>query len=256
MPGVGVRVALVRHFDAAGRPACGAAGGDGRDRDERRRLRAGAGDAPKSVGGMRGGGVAGGHGAVPDHAQGGADAQRRRGVHARRQRAGGREPHAARAGGPHRSGLESGRERGRRTGRGLSPDGAGRSVAEPAGGVPGVATGARAELLERARGQGPGTGRRSRRSAAPRRRYRISGRLLGGFVPAKGKLVELQAYERGKWRTFGVGAQQRERALRVHATASAPSRSARSFRMRARVRADAAYPFSLGYSKVVRVRVR
>jgi hypothetical protein len=35
------------------------------------------------------------------------------------------------------------------------------------------------------------------------RRYRISGRLLGGFVPARGKLVELQAHERGKWRTFG-----------------------------------------------------
>src|SRR3954452_1162468 len=31
---------------------------------------------------------------------------------------------------------------------------------------------------------------------------RFSGRVRGGFVPRKGKLIELQAYDHGRWRTF------------------------------------------------------
>jgi hypothetical protein len=87
------------------------------------------------------------------------------------------------------------------------------------------------------------------------RRYRISGRLVGGFVPARGKLVELQAYERGKWRTFG-SARSSASGRYAYTYRFRAESVGRTFRMRARVRADAAYPFSLGYSKVVRVRVR
>lgn len=50
-------------------------------------------------------------------------------------------------------------------------------------------------------------------------------------------------------------AQQGERRY-AHTYKFRAESSGRSFRLRARVRADAAYPFSLGYSKVVRVRVR
>ena len=88
-----------------------------------------------------------------------------------------------------------------------------------------------------------------------KRRYRISGRLLGGFVPARGKLVELQAYERGKWRNFG-SARSRASGRYAYTYKFRAESIGRRFRLRARVRADAAYPFSLGYSKVVRLRVR
>src|SRR5262249_49092614 len=43
--------------------------------------------------------------------------------------------------------------------------------------------------------------------AAPRAvgvggRVRLSGRLRGGYVPGRGRVVDLQAHERGRWRTF------------------------------------------------------
>jgi hypothetical protein len=88
-----------------------------------------------------------------------------------------------------------------------------------------------------------------------KRRYRISGRLAGGFVPARGKLVELQAYERGRWRTFG-SARSSASGRYAYTYKFRAESTGRRFRLRARVRADAAYPFSLGYSKVRRVRVR
>jgi hypothetical protein len=93
----------------------------------------------------------------------------------------------------------------------------------------------------------------AKRSA--KRRYRISGRLLGGFIPARGKLVELQAYERGKWRSFGSARSGASGRYAYRYTFRAES-IGRRFRLRARVRADSNYPFSLGYSKVLRVRVR
>jgi hypothetical protein len=87
---------------------------------------------------------------------------------------------------------------------------------------------------------------------ASARRYRLTGRLL---VPTRGKVVELQAYERGKWRTFGSARSSASGRFSYRYTFRAESRG-RTFRMRARVRADASYPFALGYSKVIRVRVR
>ena len=85
-------------------------------------------------------------------------------------------------------------------------------------------------------------------------RVRFTGRLLGGRVPARGKTVELQAFERGRWRTFETARARAKR--RFHASYPFSSDAAgRSFRMRARVRPDALYPFSTGHSKVIRVRV-
>ena len=85
-------------------------------------------------------------------------------------------------------------------------------------------------------------------------RVRLTGRLLGGRVPARGKTVELQAFERGRWRTFETARARAKR--RFHASYRFSSDAAgRSFRLRARVRPDALYPFSTGHSKVVRVRV-
>jgi hypothetical protein len=93
---------------------------------------------------------------------------------------------------------------------------------------------------------------RSIRSGA---RVRFSGQLRGGYVPKRGKLIELQAYERGRWRSITT--------LRTNARGAFAYRYRFSFRasgttfpVRVRVRADDAYPFALGTSKRVRVRVR
>ena len=92
------------------------------------------------------------------------------------------------------------------------------------------------------------------RAVAPGGRVRLTGRLLGGRVPARGKTVELQAFERGRWRTFETArASRRGRfAARYRFSSSA---AGRTFRLRARVRPDALYPFSTGHSQPARVRV-
>ena len=81
---------------------------------------------------------------------------------------------------------------------------------------------------------------------------RLSGRLLGGRVPARGKTVELQAFERGRWRTFETARASRRGRFAARYTFSS-SAAGRTFRLRARVRPDALYPFATGHSKVVRV---
>jgi hypothetical protein len=101
---------------------------------------------------------------------------------------------------------------------------------------------------------------RSTLTASPRTvragsRVRLSGRLLGGRVPSRGKLIDVQAREQGHWRTFAT---VRTRASGTFTTryrfrSSAPRKT---YPMRVRVRPDAAYPFAVGYSKSVKVRVR
>jgi hypothetical protein len=83
---------------------------------------------------------------------------------------------------------------------------------------------------------------------------RFSGRLLGRPVPRGGKLVDLQARDAGRWRTFATVRARRRGAFRLH------YRFLRTFHpttfpFRARVRREASYPYALGYSPVVRVRV-
>ena len=95
----------------------------------------------------------------------------------------------------------------------------------------------------------------SPRTVRPRGSFRISGRLRGLPLPRSGKLVDLQAFEAGKWRTFettrarkGARFSARYRFLRAG--------SGRSFLIRARIRRDDSYPYYLGYSPRVRIRVR
>lgn len=103
---------------------------------------------------------------------------------------------------------------------------------------------------------------RSRTSMRPSRRHlvngeavRFRGRIRTGRIPSSGKLVELQVWVRGKWRTF--------------ATTRAPvtgrwryvyrfdgTRGRQTYRFRARVPRESGYPFITGRSKVVRVHVR
>ena len=89
--------------------------------------------------------------------------------------------------------------------------------------------------------------------AGSRRVVRLSGRLPRAFLPAGGKLVELQAFERGRWHTFKTvrtGARGRY-ATRYRFGAATRG----TFPMRARVRRDAAYPFEPARSKSIVVRV-
>ena len=84
---------------------------------------------------------------------------------------------------------------------------------------------------------------------------RFSGRLLGGPVPDGGKLIDLQAHYRRQWRTFATprtdagGRWQQD--YRFEAT-----RGLVRYRFRARIRREAAYPYELGYSRVLSVTVR
>jgi hypothetical protein len=83
---------------------------------------------------------------------------------------------------------------------------------------------------------------------------RFSGRVRGGFVPRRGKVIELQAYDAGRWRAFrtvrtnGSGAFKASYSFK-HVNAP------RSYRFRARSRYERSYPFLLGTSSTVRLRV-
>jgi hypothetical protein len=70
------------------------------------------------------------------------------------------------------------------------------------------------------------------------------GRLRGGYVPRRGKLVELQATDRGRWRTFALVRSSRSGAFHYRYRFSGSGR----FAFRARVRFERAYPYVLGYS--------
>ena len=86
-------------------------------------------------------------------------------------------------------------------------------------------------------------------------RVRISGRLrlAGAQLPPSGKPVELQAFDRGRWRLF---ASTRARGPQGRWATSYRFGAGRgTYRMRARIRRDGRLPFVLGYSPVRTVRV-
>jgi hypothetical protein len=83
---------------------------------------------------------------------------------------------------------------------------------------------------------------------------RLRGRLLARPATRLGKIVTLQARERGRWRDFKsarTGGRGRF-STRYHFTSGARG----TFPIRAVARADAAYPYATGRSHTVRVHVR
>jgi hypothetical protein len=84
---------------------------------------------------------------------------------------------------------------------------------------------------------------------------RFSGRLLGRPLPAGGKLIDLQAYYRRRWRTFATPRTDSKGAWRFRYRFEA-TRGLVTYRFRALVRREAAYPYELGRSRVLRVTVR
>ena len=76
---------------------------------------------------------------------------------------------------------------------------------------------------------------------------RFSGRVRGGFVPRRGKVIELQAYDAGRWRTFRTVRTNRAGTLQGELLLQA-RRVAEAYRFRARARYERSYPFLLGTS--------
>jgi hypothetical protein len=89
----------------------------------------------------------------------------------------------------------------------------------------------------------------------PGGRVKLSGKLAGGRIPVRGKLIDLQARELGRWHTFATVRTKVSGAFTAHYRfhSGAPRRT---YPMRVRVRSDASYPYGLGYSRSVDVRVR
>jgi hypothetical protein len=83
---------------------------------------------------------------------------------------------------------------------------------------------------------------------------RFSGKVRGGFVPRRGKLIELQAYDAGRWRSFRTVRTNRSGTFKVNYSFKHVL-SRRTYRFRARARYEPSYPFLLGTSSTVRVRV-
>jgi hypothetical protein len=95
----------------------------------------------------------------------------------------------------------------------------------------------------------------SQRSVRPGTRVRFRGRLRGGYVPRAGKLVELQAHERGHWRSIRTVRSNARGVFGYTYRFSSRARGVR-FPIRAVVRPDAGYPWALGTSRRIAVRVR
>jgi hypothetical protein len=107
------------------------------------------------------------------------------------------------------------------------------------------------DVLQRVRASA--TLRASRRFVPSGGLVTFRGRLRGGYLPPRGKLVELQATDRGRWRTFALVRSDRRGGYRYRYRFAGGG--PRTFAFRARVRFERSYPYVLGYSKRTRVSV-
>lgn len=87
----------------------------------------------------------------------------------------------------------------------------------------------------------------------PGGRITLSGRVLSRPRPRPGKIVVLQAFDRGHWRPLAT-TRSGKRGRFSHRYRFTRA-SGRSFRFRARLPREAAYPYSTGNSRTVTVRV-
>ncbi|HEV2075250.1 MAG TPA: hypothetical protein VGR10_03345 [Thermoleophilaceae bacterium] len=85
-------------------------------------------------------------------------------------------------------------------------------------------------------------------------RVRFKGRLLGGRVPARGKLVQLQARYRNRWRTFALVRSNRRGAWR-YPYRFGGTRGRFTYPFRVRIPRERGYPYAVGHSRTVRVTV-
>jgi hypothetical protein len=112
---------------------------------------------------------------------------------------------------------------------------------------------ASAELVARARTRV--TLRASRRTAHRGDRVRFTGRLLGRPIPRGGKLLALQAFDGGRWRTFAQPRTGRHGRYRASYRFVNPVSRSRVLRFRVRVPREAAYPYQRATSSARRLRL-
>jgi hypothetical protein len=97
--------------------------------------------------------------------------------------------------------------------------------------------------------------------ALPRYRYvngstaHFRGRVLGGHIPAKGKIVELQVFLRGRFRTFATTRADRHGRWRYDYRFDGTS-GRQTYRFRVHIPTEATYPYDPGASRRVTVVVR
>jgi hypothetical protein len=91
------------------------------------------------------------------------------------------------------------------------------------------------------------------RHPRPGRTIRLRGRLLAAPATRLGKVITLQARERGRWRDFKSARTRRGGRFDTRYRFTSGARG--TFPIRAVARADAAYPYATGRSRAVRVRV-
>jgi hypothetical protein len=97
--------------------------------------------------------------------------------------------------------------------------------------------------------------RASPRTVDVGRRLRLSGRVHG-TVPSRGVPLIFQGRAgRGHYRTFAEGRANRRGRFAVHYRFRSGSSRGRMFTFRVKLRGDARFPYALGYSERVRVRV-
>jgi hypothetical protein len=84
----------------------------------------------------------------------------------------------------------------------------------------------------------------------------LRGRVRGGPLPTVGKLVQLQAYSRGRWLTFATPRASRETGRWSYRYRFTATRGTVRYRFRARIPQEAGFPFISGMSRSVHVVVR
>jgi hypothetical protein len=84
---------------------------------------------------------------------------------------------------------------------------------------------------------------------------RFTGRVVTRPLPAPGKLVAIQVWVRGKWRTFATTRANRRGRWHYDYRFDG-TRGVQIYRFRAQLPEEATYPFSTGRSHQVRVTVR
>ena len=75
------------------------------------------------------------------------------------------------------------------------------------------------------------------------------GRLRGRPLPTPGKLIELQAYARGRWLTFGTTRANPRTGRWSYPYRFSATRGNVRYRFRARVPKEASYPYETGASR-------
>jgi hypothetical protein len=98
------------------------------------------------------------------------------------------------------------------------------------------------------------TFRAGQRFALNGEKVTFSGRLRGRPLQNSGKLVELQAHVRGRWRTFATARSNAEGKWRYDYRFDG-TRGRRVYTFRARLPREGAYPYEVGHSRRLTITV-